>query len=71
MSNSGSLKFGEPDPYRLLRSYSKEAKIKSKAYGYSEGYYRWLYKILNHPTIIISAGLSVMSGLNVNEYVFI
>ena len=62
---------GKADPYVLLRSYAKEAKIKSKAYGYSEGYYRWVYKVFTYPTVLISAVSSVFAMLHVNEHVLL
>lgn len=61
--NSSSVLIGG-NPYKLLKFYGTEAKIKSKAYGYSEAYYRWLAKALSYPIIVISAVSSVLAGLD-------
>ena len=57
------------DPYYLLKSYMREAKIKSKAYGYSENYYRNLNKIFTYPIVVISAVGSVLGGIAIHPYV--
>lgn len=56
------------DPYVLLRSYGRDAKIKSKAYGYSEAYYRWLHKVLTYPLVVLSAISTVISGFDIHPY---
>ena len=56
------------NPYCLLRSYEQQARVNAKAYGMSEGYYRWLNKALSYPLIILSAVNTVLAGLDVNRY---
>lgn len=63
------LNFQPDDPYALLRSYVNTAKVKSKAYGYSEGYFRWLYKVFTYPLVILSAMGSILAGLDVDKHV--
>ena len=58
-------------PYDLLLSYAHQAKIKSKAYSYSENYFRQIHKYLTYPMIILSAVSSVVAVLDVNKYALI
>jgi len=67
MDLSGSMKNG--DPYFLLRSYCRTAKIKSKAYGYSERSYRDMYKYLTYPLILLSATNTILSGFTEHPYI--
>ena len=57
------------DPYYLLKLYGKEAKVNSRAQELSEKYHRKLFKLLNYPLVILSAGASVLAGLNINQFV--
>lgn len=56
------------DPYKLLKQYLRTAKVKSKAYSYSERYYRSMYKYLTYPIIITSALSSIMAGIG-DDYI--
>lgn len=40
------------DPYFLLKGYARDAKIKAKAYAYSENYYRNLNKLFTYPIVV-------------------
>lgn len=68
-TTSESLMLSAADPYILLRSYMHTSKVMSKAYGYSESYYRLLYKQYTYPLVVLTAVNSVLAGLNVNTYV--
>ena len=68
-SESDSLMDINNNPYGLLKSYMKNAKIKSKAYSYSEKYYRNLYKYLSYPLVVITATNTVLSGFSLNPYI--
>jgi len=63
---SNSTKSG--DPYYLLKIYGKTAKIKSKAYSYSEAYFRQMYKYLTYPLIILSASATMLSGFDAHPF---
>lgn len=67
--SSESEPFNSSDPYYLLRLYARDAKTKSRAYGYSEGYYLNLWKIFNYPIVILSAIGSVLAGIDIHQYV--
>lgn len=56
------------DPYYLLRIFSKEAKIKKIAYGYSEEYYLNLWRLITYPLVVLAAISTVLAGLDVNQY---
>ena len=56
------------DPYKLLHSYQLMAKTKSKAYDYSESYFRWLNKVLTYPLVVLSAGNVVISAMNIDPW---
>lgn len=56
------------DKYVLLRNYTLYCKIQSRAFSYSEAYYRQLYKWLSFPLIILSAVSSLLAGLDANAY---
>lgn len=73
MRNSDSLKIelGADDIYGLLLSYIKETKILNKAYSMSEKHYRNMYKLFNYPLVVISTVTTILSGLNVNQYILL
>ena len=49
--------------YNLLIDYMKESRILSKAYKYSENYYRLVNKILTYPVIIFSSVGTVVASM--------
>lgn len=68
-SKSSDSLIKQNDPYFLLRQYSKDSKVKSKAYSYSESYYRNMYKFFTYPLVVLSSVSTVLAGFHVNEYV--
>lgn len=73
MRNSDSVKIElqADDIYGLLLSYIKDTKILNKSYSMSEKYYRNMYKIFNYPLVILSTVSTILSGLNVNQYILL
>lgn len=57
------------DPYYLLRTYAKQAKVSSYAYSLSEQYHMKLYKWFNYPVIILTSISTVIASLNLNTYI--
>ena len=67
MTEDSSL-CSQGDPYVLVRSYMQQAEIVSKAYEYSEAYYRSLNKTFSYPLVVVSAAMTVVSGAKFNQY---
>ena len=49
------------NPYDLLQSYGKWAKVLSKAYSHSDSYYRKMSKAISYPLVILTSVASVIS----------
>jgi hypothetical protein len=73
MNNSTSESQSEliKNPYDLLTSYGNQAKIKSKAYGLSEEYYRNMHKYFTYPLILLTCISSALAVLELNRYILI
>lgn len=56
------------NPYALLIGYAQEAMVHSTAHDLTAHYYSDVGKCLNYPLIILSAGSSVMAGLDLHKY---
>ena len=69
MSNEDSESYLLNNPYALLKDYAKKSKIYAEALSLSENYYRQMYKYIMYPMVIISAVSSVLSGMNMNNYI--
>lgn len=70
-NNNNSLSSSIPimnSPYTLLMSYARDAKIRSRAHRKSANFFLNLYRVLNYPTVLLSAVSSVLAGVKVDQY---
>lgn len=69
MGSESSDSLVRQDNYALLREYRREAKILESAYAKSRLFYRRLWELFTYPVVILSACLSVLTGLEIHKYV--